>query len=122
MFFDMIRALKEGRNGAKAVDVLRTNYNLRLDASGLERMQGLVKFGFADLFNEHSLAVKYLADYAAADMDPSNPKAIAAVTIFVKVAKNAKNRGVLSSDTPLEELCDVARTRFGIDSNKVSAA
>jgi hypothetical protein len=121
MFGKMVRALQEGHNAAKATKVLLMTYGLSLDASGHQRMKSLLKYGLADQYNEHSLAIQFLADFAQDGLHPCDPSAQTTLTNFIRKAKGAKNRGLLSGDRPLQELYQVARDRFGIDPDKIDA-
>jgi hypothetical protein len=115
-------AFKEGMNGAKATQVLMKTYSLILDDAGHQRMQGLVSAGYADLYNEHELAVKFLADFSAEFIDPDNPRAKPEVIKYIRMAKGAKGRGLIGNSDPLDELQNVAKNVFGIDHRSIDPA
>lgn len=115
MFAKMFRSFQEGINGAKATQVLLKTYGLILDDAGHQRMQGLVQDGFADLYNEHELAIKFLADFSREFIDPEYPKARPEVLKYVRIAKSAQSRGLILTSSPLDALFKVAHEKFGID-------
>jgi hypothetical protein len=122
MFGKLFRAFQEGAKGAKATQVLMRTYSLMLDDAGNQRMQGLVNAGFADHYNEHELAVKFLADFTREFIDPNNARAKTEVTKYIRMAKGASERGLITFDRPLKELFDAARSVHGIDHSTIDAA
>jgi hypothetical protein len=119
MFGKLFRSFQEGMNGAKATQVLMKTYTLILDDAGHQRMQGLVSAGYADLYNEHELAVKFLADFSGEFIDPDNPRAKSEITKYIRMAKSVQARGLMHSSQPIEELFNVALHVHGIDHRAV---
>jgi hypothetical protein len=81
---------------------------------------GMTEFSAVPASNP-SLAIQFLADFAQDGLHPCDPSAQTTLTNFIRKAKGAKNRGLLSGDRPLQELYQVARDRFGIDPDKIDA-
>lgn len=80
----------------------------------------LVK-GCASFRNEHELAVLWLARFVRT-IKPDHPMARREVEKYIRMAKGAYARGLVTTHQPLDELFDSALVAHGIDEADIDAA
>lgn len=88
MLKKLFGSMKAGRTGAEAVDILVRLYNVPFDVVK-HRMDLMVKCGYADINNEHELAIIFLCDLAK-EFDPSNAMAKAQIRRYIRKSKRSR--------------------------------
>lgn len=116
----ILRALKGGGNGAKAIHVLRKTYSLSVTHPQHIDMMKRISNNFGEVYNEHEMAVQFLAQFIET-IKTDHPQAHREVIKYIRMAKGAQNRGLVESEVVMEELFKVAKIRFGIDAESINA-
>lgn len=77
--------------------------------------------GCSSFRNEHELAVLWLARFVRT-IQPNHPKAHREVEKYIRMAKGAYARGLVTAQHPLDELFDAALMVHGIDEADIDPA
>lgn len=121
MFGRIFRAIAGGSTGAKAIHVLSKTYSLEVSHPQHLEMMNRIAQNFGDFFNEHEMAVQFLAQFSNT-IKTDHPQATREVEKFIRMSKGAYSRGLASAEGPQQDLFQVARDRFGIEPNDIPAA
>jgi hypothetical protein len=120
MFGKIIRSLKAGGNGAKAIRVLSRTYHLQVSHPEHIKMIQRITSDYGELLNEHEMAIEFLAQFATT-IKIDHPKAQSEVKKYIRMAKGAQKRGLVESSIVMERLFNVANERFGIIPESIEA-
>lgn len=119
MFGNLVRSFKGGGMGAKAIQVLAKTYGLALSHPAHMDMIKRISLNYGEVYNEHEMAVHFLSEFSNT-IKTDHPQAQSEIKKYIKLSKGALNRGLIT-EVPLEELCKVAKSRFGINPDEIKA-
>lgn len=99
-------------------NILQKYYQLSVnDDWSSQTLNRYLRVGYADLYDEHTLAILFLADFVSDYVDPNNPKAKNEVQKYLKVSSEALKQGIVMDSEPLQKLRSVARQIYKLDNN-----
>ena len=114
MFKRIKEIMKAGRTGADATEILARTYLIPVNDEILRIMNYHVKSGSADIYNAHELAIIVITDIF--ERFSNLPTAKDAITECIHTAKDINRRGLIAKSYVLEIFLDLAKEKFGIDS------
>ncbi len=117
----LFRAFAAGGTGAKAIHVLSKTYSLEVSHPQQLEMMNRIAQNFGETLNEHEMAVQFLAQFAST-IKIDHPKARREIEKYIRMSKGSYNRGLASYEGPQQELFRVARERFGVEPDEITAA
>jgi hypothetical protein len=118
VFGRLFRAAAAGGTGAKAIHVLSKTYSLEVSHPQHLSMMKRIAENFGEFFNEHEMAVQFLAQFANT-VQTDHPQARREIEKYIRMSKGAYSRGLASDPQPQQELFRVAQERFGIDPSTI---
>lgn len=113
MLQGLFRGLRTGAAQTKLIYVLAHHYNLAVNHPDSMRKVQRTAESLSDSFNEHEMAVWFVADLTR-HIAPDHPRAVYEVERYLRVATSAYELGFARYRPFYEQLCAVARERFGV--------
>lgn len=120
MLGKLIRSFTGSDNGTKAINILRNTYSLEVSHPEQVDMMRRIAVNFSEFYNDHEMAVQFLAEFART-IQIDHPLARREMEKYIRMSKGAYKRGLIQSDAVMVELFKVAKDRFGIDPDAISA-